>query len=458
MIVRKYQAKNVQIAIEKAKKDLGENAVLIQTRNIKSGLLGLTSPQVEIVAAVDDSSAPLDEERNPLVLPQEATSPTPNSSQEGSLPKMQKTQRLERLYSQEGQPGDANDFSKILNAVHKVTVERSEHTLAQDAKIPKREREASERRNAEQYSLSLIGEELSEVRDMLHTILGRISLDNHSDLPDVLRGIYNWFLKNDVEEWIACELAKSMGPSLEGENGTSFYKELKKNLQQLLKTSGELKLDNKGMVVALIGPTGVGKTTTLAKLAAEYHLKRKKKVILATVDTYRIAAVEQLRTYAEILSIPLEVALTPEDLQRAVMAHKEADIILLDTPGRNQKDTLRMHELEAFLNAAKPAETHLLLSTATKNQDLYEILEKFGSLGVNRLLFTKLDETTSFGSILNVAIKAGKPISYFTFGQNVPDDIEVATPGRIATLLLKGMKREEGTPSIQEENVTRPSS
>ena len=192
--------------------------------------------------------------------------------------------------------------------------------------------------------------------------------------------------------------------------------------------------------VAFVGQTGVGKTTTLAKLAAYYHLKEDQDVVLLTVDNYRIAATQQLRTYADILSLPFEVAQTPEELVEKVQAHQDADLLLIDTPGRSQLDMLHLREIEAFLNAVRPDETHLLISATTRNQDVRGIVKHYGAVGVNRLIFTKLDETHCFGAILNAFVQSNKPISYFTTGQDVASDIEIPEPDRIAGLLLRGVR------------------
>jgi len=184
--------------------------------------------------------------------------------------------------------------------------------------------------------------------------------------------------------------------------------------------------DTSKKVTILIGPTGVGKTTTLAKLAAQYHFHKNKNVGLITVDAYRIAAIDQLKTYAHIMSIPLKVALTPEQLCKCIDEYSDMDIILVDTPGRSHLNKREIRTIEEFLEAAQPADTHLLISASTKDNDAYTVVETFAPEYVQKFLFTKLDETSSFGSILNISVNQKKPISYLTTGQNVPDDILIA--------------------------------
>ena len=184
--------------------------------------------------------------------------------------------------------------------------------------------------------------------------------------------------------------------------------------------------------MALVGPTGVGKTTTIAKLAANYHLKEKLRVGLITVDTYRIAAVEQLRTYADIIDLPMQVVSTPREMREAVGRMDNLDLILLDTAGRSPKDEVRIQELRAFLTEADADEVHLVLSSVASARVLEQTAERFAAVGTTSLILTKLDEATGLGNILPLVRTSRLPLSYLTNGQNVPDDIEVADSMRVA--------------------------
>ena len=194
-------------------------------------------------------------------------------------------------------------------------------------------------------------------------------------------------------------------------------------------TPGKLK------AVALIGPTGVGKTTTIAKLAAHFSLVEGKKVALLTVDTYRIAAVEQLKTYSQIIDIPIGVAYSQAEILPAVAEFADFDLLLIDTAGRSQKNIMQVGELKALLESLN-CETHLALSAPVKEEDMMEAVRRFSAARVDRILFTKLDETGSYGTLFNVAENAGIPISYVTSGQKVPEDIETANGRRFADLIL----------------------
>ena len=188
--------------------------------------------------------------------------------------------------------------------------------------------------------------------------------------------------------------------------------------------------------ICLIGPTGVGKTTTIAKLAATFKLRQRQKVGLITIDTYRIAAVDQLRTYANIIGVPLKVVLTPAELVAAMKEMSDCDTILIDTAGRSHMDQLKLNELSQFIAIGKPSEVHLVLSSTTTQEAMEAALEKFGALRVDQIIFTKLDEAVSFGVLLNVARTASRALSYMTTGQDVPDNIEVGQPRRLAKLIL----------------------
>ena len=198
---------------------------------------------------------------------------------------------------------------------------------------------------------------------------------------------------------------------------------------------------NPARTIALIGPTGVGKTTTLAKLAATLKLRLDLRVGLITCDTYRIAAVEQLRTYAEIIGLPLEVVQDPDGMRRAKERFADADAVLVDTAGRSQNDSERLVELQAFIDAAEPDEVHMVLSSVAGDRVLRREAEAFSRIRADRLLFTKLDEAVAFGPLLGLAVRMNCPVGYVTTGQEVPEHLETASPRRLAELVLGGAVR-----------------
>jgi len=213
---------------------------------------------------------------------------------------------------------------------------------------------------------------------------------------------------------------------------------LSEALGRLIKFAGTLKLKkNSPRIIALVGPTGVGKTTTTAKLAAMYALNRGSKVALITMDIFRVGAVEQLKTYSRIMGIPLEVASTPKELEKAVEKHSACDLIFIDTAGRSYKDKEKLDEMKNFFEDKIPMEVYLCLSATTKDRELEEILNRFRIFQVSKVVFTKIDECESFGNMVNLLMKDNLQIAYFTTGQRVPEDIEIATPAMLADMIFR---------------------
>jgi flagellar biosynthesis protein FlhF len=212
---------------------------------------------------------------------------------------------------------------------------------------------------------------------------------------------------------------------------------LSKHLRRMLPTSGALEpRAGEPTIVFLIGPTGVGKTTTIAKLAANLKVQRRR-LSLITCDTYRIAAIPQLRTYADILRVPIEVAYTPEELTSKVLDHLDEEFVLVDTPGRSQRNADQLADLRRFVQAVPTRRTFLTVAAGARYRDMLDVVARFGAIPFDGLLLTKLDETTTFGPILNLLHHTGKPLTYLTTGQNVPQDIALATSSGLAEMLVQ---------------------
>jgi flagellar biosynthesis protein FlhF len=224
-----------------------------------------------------------------------------------------------------------------------------------------------------------------------------------------------------------------------GASETEWATYCKHVLASKLMFSEPIQVESQGeqQIMALIGPTGVGKTTTIAKLAANYNLFEGKKVGLITIDTYRIAAVEHLKTYGDIINLPVEVVYTPADLNQSFQNLHDCDLILIDTAGRSPHNQAMMDELKKFLSHSKIGLILLAISATTKYQDMVSIAENFSQIAYTHLVFTKLDETDSYGPIVSLAWKIRRPISYLTTGQNVPDDIEIAKSDKLVSYLMQ---------------------
>lgn len=291
-------------------------------------------------------------------------------------------------------------------------------------------------------ALETIKEEIHELKDLVGFVTDQWAEETAKDRGPILSALFRRLKRSDVDHRLATKLIAVTSREL-AKCAKIDERESLKVLFDVMKrqtlTAGPIELLESGpKTVVLIGPTGVGKTTTLAKIAAHYSMFLKKKVGLLTIDTFRIGAVEQLRTYANILELPLKVADTPEQMRRFIADFCDMELVLIDTGGRSQKDKDKMAELLSFVGGRDDMyhEVHLLLSGATKNRDLVEITREFGKVPTDYVIFTKLDECNSFGGILNEILWTQKPVSYLTTGQSVPDDIEVAEAGRIVEFVL----------------------
>jgi len=391
MTVKKYEAPTLQKAIEAVKNDLGSNAIIFTTKTKRrNGLWGLWGKElVEVTASKEFRVRDIPKKRPPSTF---------INSYEKQAPVKEKI------------------ASTLLDTV----------------------RPAPEKKE----TFVSLHKELDEVKSLIHTLVKRSTHSDLSELNDELLDVYLMLIEQEVSEDIAKELIGVLSEKLtpeELENKEMIQASLMEAVMARMQFVEPIQLEKgRPKRIAFVGPTGVGKTTTIAKLAAEFSLRHKKKVALLTLDTYRIAAVEQLKTYAEIMGVPLEVVMTPREVQQAIDKHHDADLIFIDTAGRSHKNEMQMMELKGFLEAIKPDETHLVLSTTSNYKNVREALDSFDSFNVDKLIFTKIDEAVSFGLILNVMSKVNKRLSYVTTGQNVPDDIAVTDPTMLANLILKG--------------------
>jgi flagellar biosynthesis protein FlhF len=302
--------------------------------------------------------------------------------------------------------------------------------------------------------------EVGELRSMIRELLTRPAPGGAApqmpDVPEELRSYYTGLIQNAVAEEIAGEVVaeartrlaewRERCPDNEADLRELIPEVLLESIERMLPPAEPVQLnaDGAGKYVALVGPTGVGKTTTIAKLAAHFKLREQKRVGMITIDTYRIAAVDQLKAYAEILDVPLEIVLTPAEMSAALERMRDFDLVLIDTSGRSQKDAQRLAELKQFLDVAQQSggvggcrlEVHLVLSCTGHPDQLLDVAEKFSALGVERVVFTKVDEAVGLGVILNVVRRLNLHLSYLTNGQDVPDDIEVGHRRRVAQMML----------------------
>ena len=295
-------------------------------------------------------------------------------------------------------------------------------TIAKPAPDPKSEEK-----------IKRLEEEIAQMKALLAEVLGRDPKKGTVSLHEALK-------LQEVSEEVLAEIAtqSTAGETLADIHSPSAKNTLVNYLNDHVKFTDGIKLNRHGVrIVALLGTTGVGKTTTLAKIAAKFVLEQRTSVALITADTYRISAVEQLKTYSDILELPLEIVYTPAELASALERHRDKELILIDTAGRSQHNEYQMRELEEFLRVNPRIEKHLVISATTKLTDARQIMNKFMQVVPDKIIFTKTDETGSLGMIINLLRDSNYSLSYLTTGQSVPDDIERANVEVLTELLMK---------------------
>jgi len=283
--------------------------------------------------------------------------------------------------------------------------------------------------------------ELGGLRGMVDQLVKEVRTRSAPNVPADLFEHYLKLIESDVAEELATDIIRAVQRSLKPEqfhNVQLVQDKLVEQIEKLIPTAG--KIERKKAVgphvVALIGPTGVGKTTTIAKLAAHLKLRERRKVGLITIDTYRIAAIDQLKRYADLMGVVVQVVASPDEIAQAIASMSDCEFVLIDTAGRSPSDSLKLGELRRFLELAKPDEVHLVLSTTCGTRSAELVMQKFAELRYDRVIFTKIDEAAHLGVVLNVVQKVNKHLSYITTGQDVPDDIEVGVGRNLARMIV----------------------
>ncbi|MBN2290601.1 MAG: flagellar biosynthesis protein FlhF [Candidatus Glassbacteria bacterium] len=412
MKVKKYLASTMKEALDKMKKDLGPEAVILGSRKIsRGGLLDfLGKEMVEITATTEEN-----------VLSRKARSPG-EQKPTGS--------RLSVTVGDQG-PVPERRPEQFPKLVHDKLAASTAGLRISAANKP------------DAGSVRLLQSELRDIKNVVEEMAEQIRYQRMPSLPPSLKEIYKQLLENELDEGITVELIQQLYGRFSESEYTSperVEKYLIGGITSLIKVAQPSAVREKGpLVLAFAGTSGVGKTTTLAKLATNKKFFGKNKLALITADTYRVAATQQLGTFSEIAEIPMEIVHSPRDMSRAVAKHKDKEVIMIDTAGGSQFNDRLIAELTRLLEAASPDEVHLVLSITTKPRDLMRTIKLFKLEQKVRLLFTKFDETLTFGSIVSVVRGSGIPLSYLTFGQEVPEDIELADPAKIAKLVVKNI-------------------
>ncbi|WP_026674266.1 flagellar biosynthesis protein FlhF [Alkalihalobacterium bogoriense] len=388
MKVKKYTAASMPEAMKQIRAELGHDAVILNSKEVETGgLFGFfTKKSIEVIAAIDQ-------------MPQ-VKRPAPKPIQ----PKMIK-QEIEPV-------------------------------------LPK-ERFEKQKPGQDQEQLM---KEIQQLKTLVHTISNQ-QQPSEKEYPEPFQQMEDQLLEQEVSKPIRLELMKHLlkkwySTEKEEAEKLDLKKEVKAYFETMLTDVDMGGIDFSKKYINVVGPTGVGKTTTIAKIAAHSLLKKHKKVALITTDTYRIAAVEQLKTYSKILNIPFEVAYSIEDFRKAKEQFSAYDLVLVDSAGRNFRNSLYVEEIRKIIDFNDEMETYLVLALTSKYKDMKSIFEQFSLISIQKLIFTKKDETSYYGAMLNMIHDYHVGVAYITTGQNVPDDIVEADSDTIINAILEGNEHD----------------
>ena len=431
MIIKKFQAKTEEAALELARKELGSGIVVMNVKKVKKkGLFSIFKPQqVEVTVALEE------EEKQNFREAVAKVSEIARQSEAAGNTRSAKTEPEQPAKQGKSEPGPQ----------------------------PEKQRQQEKQRQPEKNTQTIdsrqesaIEEKLSTLQNLLEKQIGSTQEEEKESEGEEKKEdsnvaffhlLYKMLLDNEIEETYANQLVEELDGSVKPDMPIDYL--LSVVYQKMVLKFGQTKTiqsAEKGpKLVYFIGPTGVGKTTTIAKIASRLSVVEKKKIVLLTADTYRIAAAEQLRTYSNILEVPFRIIYTPQEIRTAIEDYAAYDYIFVDTSGHSQKNTDQRDDTLALLRAADgqaEKEVYLVVSATTKYRDLLNIADTYQKLTDFRLVFTKLDETQCQGNLFNLRLHTDAPMSYVTCGQNVPDDIGEFDAQKTVKLLLGGNQFE----------------
>lgn len=431
MIIKKFQAKTEEAALELARKELGSGIVVMNVKKVKKkGLFSIFKPQqVEVTVALEE------EEKQNFREAVAKVSEIARQSEAAGNTRSAKTEPEQPAKQGKAEPGPQ----------------------------PEKQRQQEKQRQPEKNTQTIdsrqesaIEEKLSTLQNLLEKQIGSTQEEEKESEGEEKKEdsnvaffhlLYKMLLDNEIEETYANQLVEELDGSVKPDMPIDYL--LSVVYQKMVLKFGQTKTiqsAEKGpKLVYFIGPTGVGKTTTIAKIASRLSVVEKKKIVLLTADTYRIAAAEQLRTYANILEVPFRIIYTPQEIRTAIEDYAAYDYIFVDTSGHSQKNKDQRDDTLALLRAADgqaEKEVYLVVSATTKYRDLLNIADTYQKLTDFRLVFTKLDETQCQGNLFNLRLHTDAPMSYVTCGQNVPDDIGEFDAQKTVKLLLGGNQFE----------------
>ena len=434
MQVKVFESPDMASGLKMVRKELGSDALILSTRTVRNGKLGLLGKSIiEITAAVDDS-----------LLTQKDRQKTISSARQ-NRPFTHQTY----LQNKDSLP---NDVSAPVTTTEDVTNIRYRSSPSRND-LSRTKKEGPD--NSED---SVIKTELDSLKSMINSLAGEISrmkeprpspetlsLQNNSQVFDIPSQpndqLSTLLLDNDISAETVHTISGFAQESLSIQdmaNTETLVSFLQSTISGLLSVApigfdGSLSAQKR---IALVGPTGVGKTTTLAKIAAKMISEHGLSIAFITIDTYRIAAVEQLKVYGEIMGIPVDVVISPSQLAETLQKHEDKDLVLIDTAGRSPRDAISLEELAEFLKPELNIEKNLVLSAVARETELLDTISQFNSLGIDKTIFTKIDECSKLGVLLNIQIKNPAPLSCITNGQRVPEDLLDIDSDTVSKLII----------------------
>lgn len=405
MRIKKFTGATLKQATDTMRETLGSDAIILSTRRVpKGGLLNfLAKDEFEITAAVDEEPV----HSGGAFARQLSRAATNASGREATT--VEGLQQVAATFEQK----------------------RRIHQRAADG-LP-----------APSGGMAELKKEVEGLRSVVQEMATHLKYANMPALPGHLKEAYTTLLANDVDEELAADVTQRVYRRL-GDDKFGSKQAVDQGLLQEIaslfpQAPARERQGKRTKVIALVGATGVGKTTTIAKLAAIHKLIHKQQVALISADTYRIGAIEQLRTFAAIADIPMNVVYKPAEIKSALADFRTKDVVFIDTVGRSQRVKKEINELARFITASNAHEVHLVLSAAASIRTVNEVITNFKPLAPNRIIFSKLDEAGAYGLMVNTAVRHKLPISFVTTGQNVPDDIREALPSALASLVYRGV-------------------
>ncbi len=412
MRIKKFVAHSLKEATEQMKTELGPDAIVVSSRKVTRGgpfnFLGRDA--FEVTGAIDDAPAP-----------------APNTYR-----RRQAAGGFERQLEQSRAAGDDETALTELRRIAEQFGDRQ----ADDV------RAAAAGRRRSDTGLVELRSDMEDVKGTLKAIVEQLKYAHLPPMPDMLQKAYGRLIQHDVDEHLAADIIQSVYTRSNQDQITNkvyLEKQLLAAIAGIIPTPDvEKGRRKKTKIIALVGPTGVGKTTTIAKLAAINKLLSGLDVGLISADTYRIGAIEQLRTFAGIADIQMDVVYKPSEMSTVLKKFRGKDLVFLDTVGRSQRSKKELYDLAKFVFAAEPDETHLVLNASTNVKTCEEIIDQFKVVKPNRLIFSKLDEAATYGPMLSIIHRHNLPLSYVTTGQAVPDDIRQVQAPQLAAMVYTG--------------------